>query len=98
MTKEVQSIEFKFGGCEPQNILQRQYKIKSLHGRPLTLESSFIFPICRSSGFLITKMVEDGSCLFRAVADQIYGDQEMHPCVRRNCMDYIVSRFRRLQL
>jgi hypothetical protein len=43
-------------------------------------------------GFLITKMIEDGSCLFRAVADQIYGDQEMHPCVRRNCMDYIVSR------
>ena len=45
------------------------------------------------SGFLITKMVEDGSCLFRAVADQVFGDQEMHPSVRRNCMDYVVSFF-----
>ena len=25
----------------------------------------------------------------RAVADQLYGDQEMHPCVRAQCMDYI---------
>ena len=36
-------------------------------------------------------MQEDGSCLFRAVADQIYGDEEMHSCVRGHCMDYIVS-------
>ena len=27
----------------------------------------------------------------RAVADQLYGDQEMHHCVRAQCMDYIVS-------
>ena len=36
-------------------------------------------------------MQEDGSCLFRAVGDQIYGDEEMHSSVRRHCMDYIVS-------
>jgi OTU domain-containing protein 5 len=29
--------------------------------------------------------------LFRAVSDQIYGDQEMHSMVRKHCMDYIVS-------
>lgn len=34
-------------------------------------------------------MVEDGSCLFRAVADQVYGDQDMHGVVRGHCMDYI---------
>ena len=45
------------------------------------------------AGFVIKKMQEDGSCLFRAVADQIYGDEEMHCSVRRHCMDYIVSRF-----
>jgi len=39
-------------------------------------------------------MQEDGSCLFRAVADQIYGDEEMHTSVRRHCMDYIVSNRR----
>lgn len=39
----------------------------------------------------IKKMQGDGACLFRAVADQVYGDQEMHANVRRLCMDYIVS-------
>ena len=45
----------------------------------------------RKKGYIIKKMHEDGSCLFRAVADQIYGDQEMHVSVRKHCMDYIVS-------
>ena len=30
--------------------------------------------------------------IYRAVADQLYGDQEMHPCVRAQCMDYIQVR------
>ena len=47
----------------------------------------------RKKGYLIKSMVEDGSCLFRAVADQIFGDQEMHGVVRNHCMDYIVSQF-----
>ena len=47
--------------------------------------------IMRKKGYIIKKMVEDGSCLFRAVADQIYGDQEMHGSVRKHCMDYLVS-------
>ena len=42
-------------------------------------------------GFVIKQMEEDGACLFRAVADQVYGDQEMHAIVRSHCMDYIVS-------
>ena len=40
---------------------------------------------------IIRKMIEDGACLFRAVADQVYGDQDMHMIVRKHCMDYIVS-------
>ena len=48
--------------------------------------------ICHHTGYNIKKMQEDGSCLFRAVADQIYGDEEMHTSVRRHCMDYIVSK------
>jgi len=43
----------------------------------------------RKKGYIIKKTVEDGSCLFRAVADQIYGDQEMHASVRKHCMDYL---------
>lgn len=45
----------------------------------------------KKKGFILKKMAEDGACLFRAVADQVYGDQEMHGTVRKNCMDYIVS-------
>lgn len=40
-------------------------------------------------GYSIKKMGEDGACMFRAVADQIYGDQEMHTSVRKLCMDYM---------
>lgn len=45
----------------------------------------------KKKGYVIKLMVEDGSCLFRSVADQIYGDQEMHAAVRSHCMNYIVS-------
>lgn len=45
----------------------------------------------RKVGFIVKKMGEDGACLFRAVSDQVYGDQEMHGVVRKHCMDYIVS-------
>eukprot|EP01132_Coremiostelium_polycephalum_P002711 gene2711-3364_t len=34
-------------------------------------------------------MKEDGNCLFRSIADQIYGDQEMHNLIREKCMDYM---------
>ena len=47
----------------------------------------------RKKGYIIKTMIDDGSCLFRAVADQLYGDQEMHGSVRNHCMDYIVSWF-----
>ncbi|PAA54352.1 hypothetical protein BOX15_Mlig016383g4 [Macrostomum lignano] len=40
-------------------------------------------------GWCIKQMASDGACLFRAVADQIYGDQEMHDEVRTNCLNYM---------
>ena len=43
---------------------------------------------------MIKKMGEDGACLFRAVADQLYGDEEMHQAVRTQCLDYIVRTHR----
>merc|ERR1719150_1345453 len=43
----------------------------------------------RRKGYMIKKMGEDGACLFRAVADQLYGDEEMHQAVRTQCLDYI---------
>lgn len=47
--------------------------------------------IMRKKGFLIMPMGEDGACLFRAVADQVYGDEEMHSLVRRLCCDYMTK-------
>ena len=43
----------------------------------------------KERGFRIKRMEEDGNCLFRAIADQIYGDSGMHAEVRRLCMDYL---------
>uniref|UniRef100_A0A0R3RYK0 ubiquitinyl hydrolase 1 n=1 Tax=Elaeophora elaphi TaxID=1147741 RepID=A0A0R3RYK0_9BILA len=40
-------------------------------------------------GLVIKPVRGDGACLFRAVADQIYGDEDMHDDVRRLCMDYM---------
>lgn len=45
----------------------------------------------RKKGLMIKSMGEDGACLFRAVADQVYGDQEMHKVLRKLCMDYMAK-------
>eukprot|EP01129_Flabellula_baltica_P002835 TRINITY_DN12735_c0_g1_i1.p1 TRINITY_DN12735_c0_g1~~TRINITY_DN12735_c0_g1_i1.p1 ORF type:complete len:408 (+),score=100.91 TRINITY_DN12735_c0_g1_i1:1294-2517(+) len=40
-------------------------------------------------GYVIEEMAPDGNCLFRSVADQIYGDPEKHMLVRTLCMDFM---------
>ncbi|XP_013743996.1 OVARIAN TUMOR DOMAIN-containing deubiquitinating enzyme 6 isoform X2 [Brassica napus] len=52
-------------------------------------ELQFETEIRQSKGFEIRRMVEDGNCLFRAVADQVYGDSESHDMTRQLCMDYM---------
>ncbi|XP_028853812.1 OTU domain-containing protein 5b [Denticeps clupeoides] len=61
---------------------------------PATVEQQeewFEKALGEKKGFVIKKMKEDGACLFRAVADQVYGDQDMHDVVRKHCMDYLVK-------
>ncbi|XP_026858815.2 OTU domain-containing protein 5b [Electrophorus electricus] len=61
---------------------------------PATVEQQeqwFEKALTEKKGFVIKKMKEDGACLFRAVADQVYGDQDMHDVVRKHCMDYLVK-------
>ncbi|VDM94850.1 unnamed protein product [Thelazia callipaeda] len=55
------------------------------------LEIWFQNHLLRSRGLVIKHVQGDGACLFRAyfLADQIYGDEEMHADVRRLCMDYM---------
>ena len=49
----------------------------------------FLEELQKKKGFTIKKMGADGNCLFRSVADQVFGDQEMHDQVRERVMDYI---------
>ncbi|XP_048872673.1 OTU domain-containing protein 5-A isoform X1 [Brienomyrus brachyistius] len=61
---------------------------------PATVEQQehwFEKTLGEKKGFVIKKMKEDGACLFRAVADQVYGDQDMHEVVRKHCMDYLMK-------
>ncbi|XP_023639753.1 OTU domain-containing protein 5-B isoform X2 [Capsella rubella] len=52
-------------------------------------EHQFEAEIRESKGFEIRRMLEDGNCLFRAVADQVYGDSEAYDLARQLCMDYM---------
>ncbi|KAG2327357.1 hypothetical protein Bca4012_036365 [Brassica carinata] len=52
-------------------------------------EHQFEADIRQSKGFEIRRMLEDGNCLFRAVADQVYGDSESYDLTRQMCMDYM---------
>ncbi|KAH9518967.1 OTU domain-containing protein 5 [Bulinus truncatus] len=72
------------------------YNSEDEHSQPPTvpdnineLEQWFEKALKEKKGFVIKKMGEDGACLFRAVADQVYGDQEMHGTVRKHCLDYM---------
>lgn len=55
------------------------------------LEEWFESNLKEKKGLTIKRMGEDGACLFRAVADQVYGDQEMHGTVRKHCIDYMAK-------
>jgi len=37
----------------------------------------------------VKEVAGDGNCMFRSIADQIYGDEEMHAVTREMCMDYM---------
>ena len=43
----------------------------------------------KKSKLRVIDMDEDGNCLFRAIARQLYGDSKYHRIVRIKCMDYI---------
>lgn len=53
-------------------------------------ERQFEIDIRRAKGFEVKRMLEDGNCLFRAVADQVYGDSETYDLTRQMCIDYMV--------
>ncbi|KAL8094309.1 OVARIAN TUMOR DOMAIN-containing deubiquitinating enzyme 6 [Apium graveolens] len=52
-------------------------------------EHQFEIDLRRTTGLEVKRMLEDGNCLFRAVADQVYGDIELYDLVRQMCIDYM---------
>ncbi|XP_076906382.1 OVARIAN TUMOR DOMAIN-containing deubiquitinating enzyme 6-like [Bidens hawaiensis] len=52
-------------------------------------DRQFEIDIRRLKGFEVKNMNEDGNCLFRAVADQVYGDSEAYDLARQMCIDYM---------
>ena len=54
-------------------------------------ERQFEIDIRRVKGLELKKMLEDGNCLFRAVADQVYGDSDAYDLTRQMCIDYMVG-------
>lgn len=55
----------------------------------LERERQFEIDIRRAKGLEVKRMLEDGNCLFRAVADQVYGDSEAYDLTRQMCIDYM---------
>ncbi|KAL8272890.1 hypothetical protein Esti_003199 [Eimeria stiedai] len=45
----------------------------------------------RQAGLVVRSIVADGNCLFRAAADQLYGDQGLHVKLREAAVSYIRS-------
>ncbi|KAF9606491.1 hypothetical protein IFM89_025766, partial [Coptis chinensis] len=54
-------------------------------------ERKFELEIRRVKGFELKRMLEDGNYLFRAVADQAYGDAEAYDLTRQMCINYMVK-------
>ncbi|EAR95891.1 OTU-like cysteine protease (macronuclear) [Tetrahymena thermophila SB210] len=40
-------------------------------------------------GLVLREMESDGNCLFRSVADQLYGDQSLHSDIRKYVIEYL---------
>jgi len=53
-------------------------------------ERQFENELRRVKNLEVRRMAEDGNCLFRSIADQIYGDAEMYSETRQMCIDYMV--------
>ncbi|XAR60157.1 Ubiquitinyl hydrolase 1 [Bertholletia excelsa] len=52
-------------------------------------ERQFEIDIRCAKGLEVKRMLADGNCLFRAIADQVYGDPEGYDLVRQMCIDYM---------
>ncbi|XP_056130022.1 OTU domain-containing protein 5-A isoform X2 [Lampris incognitus] len=86
-----QESEEGAGGNNSEDEYENAARLQSMDPATVEQEHWFEKALGEKKGFVIKKMKEDGACLFRAVADQVYGDQDMHEVVRKHCMDYLMK-------
>ncbi|KAG8488625.1 hypothetical protein CXB51_016579 [Gossypium anomalum] len=67
--------------------LLKKFDLKLMLGER---ERQFEIDIRLAKGLEVKRMLEDGNCLFRAVADQVYGDFGAYHLIRQMCIDYMV--------
>jgi len=75
----------------PENTVTSEQTSSRTHLSWDELDIIFEEELWQNRGLVIRPMGEDGACLFRAVADQVYGDQECHNMVRQHCCDYLTK-------
>uniref|UniRef100_A0ACD5UYK2 Uncharacterized protein n=1 Tax=Avena sativa TaxID=4498 RepID=A0ACD5UYK2_AVESA len=75
--------------CEGYNSADEQGPCYTSNYDDSEREHMFEHDLRRVKGFEIKKMAADGNCLFRAVADQVYGDPEAYDMARQMCVDYM---------
>ncbi|XP_041129757.1 OTU domain-containing protein 5-A-like isoform X3 [Polyodon spathula] len=78
-------------GYNSEDEYENASRLQSMDPATVEQEHWFEKTLGEKKGYVIKKMKEDGACLFRAVADQVYGDQDMHDVVRKHCMDYLMK-------
>eukprot|EP00825_Cyclidium_porcatum_P015769 TRINITY_DN1903_c0_g1_i2.p1 TRINITY_DN1903_c0_g1~~TRINITY_DN1903_c0_g1_i2.p1 ORF type:complete len:668 (+),score=151.99 TRINITY_DN1903_c0_g1_i2:92-2095(+) len=89
LVAEVGSFSTAYGNARIQRIKnhlseKQQEFIKKIQAREQGFQQAI-----KNKGFNIIAVGMDGNCLFRAVSDQIYGDEQFHKNIRRVCVDYI---------
>ncbi|ERN13062.1 hypothetical protein AMTRI_Chr11g150800 [Amborella trichopoda] len=78
-----------FGEGEGYNSADEQGPCFGSSYADIERERQFELDIRRTKGLEVKRMVEDGNCLFRAIADQVFGDPEMYDETRHMCIDYM---------
>ena len=70
-------------------INKKIFKNKKFHKLNKNQENKFREKIYNNLHLFIKDVQGDGNCMFRAIADQIYANEDFHEIIREKCMDYL---------
>lgn len=92
-TNSANGAENEDPGAFSDNQLTHEETAESRTRRITTLSEQYAqyTRVLAQQGLHIEAVEGDGNCLFRAVAHQVYGDENLHNLVRQKCLDYMES-------